>query len=199
MIDAARLLVLCPQAEQSICRSIAGPLQWLIGSWPMPRRAHFLAQIAHESGGFRTMRERLGYSAERIAQVWPRLASRAKELAHNPVKLANAAYANRLGNGSEESGDGYRYSGRGLIQLTGKANYIRLTKISGIDILTDPDRAAHPDIACQIAVAFWVHADCDEAADADDSKEVTRCINGNACLGWQDRAALTERAKAIFA
>jgi putative chitinase len=199
MITAAKLIALCPNAEPSICRSIAGPLQGLIGSWPLLRRVHFIAQIAHESGGFRTMRERLSYSAERIAQVWPRLASRAKELAHNPVKLANAAYANRLGNGSEDSGDGYRYSGRGLIQLTGKANYIRLTKISGIDILTDPDSAALPDIACQIAVAFWKHADCDDAADADDSKEVTRCINGNACLGWKDRAALTERAKAIFA
>jgi predicted chitinase len=60
----------------------------------MPRKAHFIAQIAHESGGFRTMRERLSYSAERIAEVWKRLAPRAQELAHNPVKLANAAYAN---------------------------------------------------------------------------------------------------------
>jgi putative chitinase len=133
MITPAKLIALCPNAEPSICNSIAGPLDGLVGAWPFLRRAHFIAQIAHESGGFRTMRERLSYSADRIGEVWKRLAPRAQELAHNPVKLANAAYANRLGNGSEESGDGYRWSGRGLIQLTGKSNYIRLTQISGID------------------------------------------------------------------
>jgi putative chitinase len=199
MLKPANLLALCPNAEPSICNSIAGPLDALVGAWPFLRRAHFIAQIAHESGGFRTMRERLSYSAERIAQVWPRLAPRAKDLAHNPVKLANAAYANRLGNGSEDSGDGYRYSGRGLIQLTGKANYIRLTKISGIDILTDPDSAALPDIACQIAVAFWKHAGCDAPADADDAEGVTTRVNGAACEGLAQRKALTEMAKAIFA
>jgi putative chitinase len=131
--------------------------------------------------------------------VWPRLAPRAQELAHNPVKLANAAYANRLGNGSEDSGDGYRWSGRGLIQLTGKDNYRRLTQISGIDLLTDPDRAALPKEACQIAVAFWKHAGCDAPADADDVEGVTARINGSACEGLAQRKALTERAKAIFA
>jgi putative chitinase len=199
MLTPDKLTALCPGAEKSIVTCIAAPLDGLVGAWPMPRKAHFLAQIAHESGGFRTMRERLSYSAERIGEVWKRLAPRAQELAHNPVKLANAAYANRLGNGSEDSGDGYRYSGRGLIQLTGKANYIRLTKISGIDILTDPDSAALPDIACQIAVAFWKHAGCDAPADADDAEGVTTRVNGAACEGLAQRKALTEMAKAIFA
>jgi putative chitinase len=209
MITPDKLTALCPRAESSIVTCIAGPLQGLVGAWPMPRKAHFIAQIAHESGGFRSMRERLSYSAERIAEVWKRLAPRAQELAHNPVKLANAAYAEHfnatgklvdpLGNGPESNGNGYRYSGRGLIQLTGKDNYRRLTQISGIDLLTDPDRAALPDVACQIAVAFWKHAGCDAPADADDVEGVTARINGTACEGLAQRKALTERAKAIFA
>src|SRR4029453_2056107 len=90
------------------------------------RIAAFLAQLAHESGEFERLRESLNYSAERLTKVWPNrfpTVAAAEPFARNEQKLGNKVYANRLGNGDEASGDGFRYRGRGLIQLTGRANY----------------------------------------------------------------------------
>ena len=86
----------------------------------------FLAQTAHESGGYKALKENLNYRAETLCKVWPHYFPNmdvANQYAHNQEAIANRAYANRMGNGPEESGDGFRYCGRGLIQLTGKANY----------------------------------------------------------------------------
>ena len=92
-----------------------------------PRRvAAFVAQCAHESGGFRFLKENLNYRAESLVRVWPRYFKNldiAGQYAHNQEAIANRAYANRMGNGPESSGDGYRFCGRGLIQLTGRSNY----------------------------------------------------------------------------
>ncbi len=92
----------------------------------VPRVAAFLAQTAHESGGYRAIKENLNYKAESLMRVWPRYFPTmeiAKQYAHNQEKIANRAYGGRMGNGDEASGDGWRYCGRGLIQLTGKSNY----------------------------------------------------------------------------
>src|SRR5688572_5216436 len=89
------------------------------------RRAHFLAQVAHESGGFKRLVENLNYSADALVRTWPSRfdAATAKQYARQPERIANKVYAGRLGNGDETSGDGWRYRGRGYIQLTGQVNY----------------------------------------------------------------------------
>ncbi|MCU0728992.1 MAG: hypothetical protein MUF41_02655, partial [Sphingopyxis sp.] len=137
-------------AFDAACRSagmIAGtngaPTNWL-------RLAHFLAQTATETGGFRALSENLNYSATGLVATWPsRFPTRAaaEEYAMQPEKLANAVYANRLGNGPPESGDGWRYRGRGLIQLTGRDNYVARARETGLPLVTNPAMAADPAIS----------------------------------------------------
>lgn len=202
MFTQTLLLRLCPHADQAI---LAGAVPVFdaraveFGLTTPLRVAHFLAQLAHESAGFTKAVENLDYSAGRIAAVWPRLAPRADALAHNPEALANAAYCDRLGNGSEQSGDGWRYRGRGLIQITGKDNYSLFGGICGARLKDEPDLAAAPDIAALVALAFWRSRLCNPKADADSVEAVTRAINGPALEGIVERRALTEKAKALLA
>lgn len=163
------------------------------------RPVHFLAQIAHESAGFTAMVENLSYSEKRIGEVWPRLKGRAGELARNPEKLANAAYADRNGNGDEASGDGWLYRGRGPMQITGRGNYRRIGLLMGVDLESFPDMAAEPGVGLWAAFAYWSNANCNESADLDDVQGVTRRINGPALAGLEDRKRLTARAKQVFA
>lgn len=155
------------------------------------RQAHFLAQACYESGYFARLTENLNYSASRIAEVFPRLASRAASLAHNPEALANAAYADRFGNGDEASGDGYRFSGRGLFQTTFRANY------AAIGHEDDPDTVATPAGAVSSAIAYWNSRNCNDAADADNCPRVTLLINGGS-NGLSDRSILKARAVALL-
>lgn len=200
MFDAGRLRALCPQASETIISGAAPVLDERAQSFEITtllRRAHFIAQLAHESARFTKLTENLDYSAERIAAVWPRLKGRADELAHNPEALGNAAYANRLGNGNELSGDGWRYRGRGLIQITGKGNYFARGNALELDLVSDPDQAEDPETAALIAMSFWQARGCSGQADRDDVEAVTRIINGGT-EGLADRRALTERARTIF-
>jgi len=195
MISLAQILALEPGADQAIARSIVAPLNAAMphgGITTHLRVAHFVAQIDWESMHFHRLVENLNYSAERIGQVWPRLAPRAQELAHNPEKLANAAYGGRLGNGPEASGDGWKFAGKGLIQLTGRDNYRRY----GME--STPDLVAQPEGAAMTAVAFWNAAGCNAWADADNVAGVTKAINGPAMDGLEARAAITARAKVVF-
>lgn len=155
------------------------------------RLCHFLAQICCESDFFCRLEEALNYTAPRIAAVWPRLADRADKLAGKPEALANAAYANKNGNGDEASGDGYRYRGRGLLQITGKANYAEAGFVAHPEMLS----TAKASVAS--AISFWDKHKCNAAADRDDVVAVTKIINGGA-NGLADRKVLTMRAKLIF-
>ncbi len=195
-----RLKELCPEALPAIIVPIAPTLESQApqyGVMSLLRRSHLIAQLAHESTGFTRMVENLNYSAERIAVIFPKLALRAQELAHRPEALANAAYANKIGNGDESSGDGWRYRGRGLIQLTGRANYRARGTSLGIDLSANPSQAADPDKAVLIALSYWKSRGCNEAADDDDVEKVTRLINGGV-TGLIVRQKLTDRAKRIF-
>jgi putative chitinase len=162
------------------------------------RIAHFIAQICHESAGFTKLVEDLNYSASRIAEVWPRLKARAAELAHKPEALANAAYGNRMGNGPEESGDGHRYSGRGLIQITGRDNYRDRAVSLRMNLIGEPQLCAEPGTAALVALSFWRARGCNQAADTDSVEAVTRLINGPALQDIERRRELTQRAKVIF-
>lgn len=171
-----------------------------------PRRlAHFLAQLSHESSGFRLREENLIYTTtERLMAVWPRRfpdAASAEPFLHNPEGLANAVYGGRMDN--TELGDGFRYRGRGLIQLTGRHNYRAYGTHLGVDLEGNPDRAADPGIALRIAAEFWSRAklkgerSMNALADDDKITAITYRINGG-FNGAEHRAAELARAKAIW-
>jgi putative chitinase len=202
IITSERLVLLAPRIAPAVADELSGALETAMprfGITDLLPRAHFLAQAAHESQGFTRFGENLHYtSPARIAAVWPRLALRADELAGKPEALANAAYGGKGGNGDEASGDGWRYRGRGLFQLTGRHNYTLAGEALGVDLAGTPDPAAEPELAALTALWFWQQRGCTAAALKDDVDAVTRIINGPMREGLAQRQALTDRAKAIF-
>lgn len=163
------------------------------------RAAMFLAQIGHESGQLRTLVENLNYSADRLLETWPRrfTSAAAATYAKQPERIANRAYANRNGNGDEASGDGWRFRGRGLIQLTGRGNYARYAKETGNDVVANPAMVEQPVIAADAAGWFWAKGNLNRWADAGNLEECTRRVNGG-LNGLDDRRAIWERAKAAL-
>lgn len=164
------------------------------------RKAHFLAQVAHESGGFKFVVENLNYSANALYNVFrkyfPNLEI-ANEYARQQEKIANRVYANRMGNGNEESGEGWKYRGRGLIQLTGKNNYLHLSESTDQNFVTEPELVAQPEWALTSACWFWKKNNINKYADEDDVHMVTKRINGG-YNGLQDRQHYLEEFKKIF-
>jgi len=144
------------------------------------RIAHFMAQIEHESG-LKPISENLNYSAERLLVIFPKYFisnEDANRYARNPQKIANRVYANRMGNGSETSGDGYKFRGRGFIQITGKDNYTMLSKDTRIDFLTNPDLLLDEANSMISALWFWNKNKLNELADKNDIVAITKRING---------------------
>lgn len=160
------------------------------------RVAHFIAQCAHESGGFKFIRENLNYSAAGLnntfRKYFPTIES-AKPYERKPEMIANKVYANRMGNGDEASGDGWRYCGRGLIQLTGKDNYTFFAGSLGIPVEEAADYLATFEGAAQSACFFWEQNNLNRFADANDVKGLTRAINGGQ-IGLEDRIKHTNHA-----
>jgi len=153
------------------------------------RIAMFVAQCAHESGNFRVLKENLNYRAESLMKVWPRhfpSLDVAKQYAHNQEAIANKAYANRMGNGPEESGDGWRYCGRGLIQLTGKINYQNFAMSIETPVEEVPAYLGTFEGAVQSACWFWEANNLNAPSDNGDVLTVTKKINGGT-IGLADR------------
>ena len=152
--------------------------------------AHFLAQCGHESGGFKLTQENLNYSAKGLNGTFKKYfltEATAKPYERNPQKIANRVYGNRMGNGSEETGDGWKYHGRGFIQLTGKDNYTSFSKSIGEDCVANPDLVASK---YPLASAAWFFSKnclkkCVDASDATVTS-VTKCVNGGV-IGLTDR------------
>lgn len=160
------------------------------------RKAAFLAQCIHESGGFVFLTENLNYKAESLVRVWPKYfpnLSVAKQYERNPEKIANRAYANRMGNGSEESGDGWRYCGRGLIQLTGKSNYQAFADSIETPLQSIPEYLQTFEGAVQSACWFWETNNLNALADKKDILGLTKKINGGT-IGLDDRIKHYEHA-----
>ena len=139
--------------------------------------------------------ENLNYSAARLREVFPTrfTPAQAAAYANQPIRIGNRVYAGRLGNGDEKSGDGYRFRGRGLIQLTGRANYARFSAFVGDDVVRAPGRVATM-YAVESAVYFWSTRGLAMAADADDLAGVTRLVTG-AQAGLAGRRLLLDRLK----
>lgn len=153
------------------------------------RQAAFIGQCGHECGNFRILEENLNYRAETLMKLWPKrfpTLEVANEYARNPKKIANKVYASRMGNRDEASGDGFRFRGRGAIQLTGYSNYFHAGKALGIDFVKEPDLVATPQYAALTAGWFWDTHKCNTLADASDWTGLTRKINGGT-IGLQDR------------
>jgi len=162
------------------------------------RLSHFLAQAGHESGGFRVTQENLNYSAKGLVGIFKKYFKRpdgtvdepkAAAYAKKPEKIANLVYGGRMGNGAEASGDGYKFRGRGYIQLTGKDNYTAFGKSIGVDMSVNPDSVASTH-ALTSAAWFWSKNKLNEIADTGATDEVvtkiTKRVNGGT-IGLADR------------
>ena len=167
------------------------PLQFTCDKFEIntPERiAGFLAQVGHESGGLRFTVENLNYRADALTRVWP---SRfppgiAESYAMQPERIANRAYADRMGNGDEASGEGWAYRGRGLIQLTGKDAYAAFSLAADNEALLNPDLVAEPELAALSAGWFWSRNSLNVLADSKDIVGMTRRVNGGT-NGLDDR------------
>jgi putative chitinase len=165
------------------------------------QKAMFIGQCSHESGNFRLLSENLNYKAATLMKLWPKrfpTQEIANAYAGNPKKIANMVYANRMGNRDEASGDGYRFFGRGLVQLTGFSNYFHAGKALGVDFGLNPDLVATPKFAALTAGWFWSTHNCNPPADALDYTKVTKIINGGT-IGLDDRIKHVQQALAVIA
>jgi putative chitinase len=164
------------------------------------RQAAFIGQCAHESMNFTRLEENMNYSAEALMKTWP---SRfptmevAKQYARNPEKIANKVYGGRMGNGTEETGDGWLYHGRGLIQLTGKDNYTLAGDALNMDFIHSPDYVLVPKYAALTAGWYWNKRQLNKEADAKDYTGMTKKINGGT-IGLDDRIAHIKHAQEVL-
>jgi putative chitinase len=164
------------------------------------RLAQFLSQTYVESEAYTALIENLNYSAQSLMRVWPNYFPTiqiANEYAHHPEQIANRAYANRLGNGNEASGDGWRYIGRGLIQVTGKYNYNSFAQNIDMDITQVPAYLLTFNGAVEVACWFWSTHDLNQYSDTQNTKEVTYLINGG-YTDLQQREAAYSNALTIL-
>ncbi|SFH00804.1 putative chitinase [Duganella sp. CF458] len=172
------------------------------------RQSAFLAQVLHESAGLKHLEEGLSYSAPRLRAVFGRRFTsdeQAVAYSHQPEKLANYIYADRMGNGNEASGDGWKYRGRGLIQLTGRDNYARFAAATKTDALANPDLVLSPPAAALSAAWFWSSHGLNDFADKSSAPDgdaqflaLTKRIN-QAADGLASRSALWKLARQVLA
>lgn len=164
------------------------------------RVAAFLAQCAHESGGFVFLKENLNYKAASLRKVFPKYFpddAIAAAYANKPEMIANRVYANRMGNGDEHSGDGFKYCGRGLIQLTGKDNYTFFAASIEVPVEEASEYLQTFEGAVQSACFFWDQNNLNQWADKGDILTLTKRINGGT-IGLEDRIKHYEHALHIF-
>jgi putative chitinase len=206
--------------KQSVAEQWVGAIQAAcreFGIDTQQRIAGFLSQCAHESGGFSMLEENLNYRAATMAVCWPaRFAVKnpdgtwakdakggkvpnkfALALERKPEAIANVVYSARMGNGPVESGEGWKYRGRGLKQLTGKDNYTRCGKALGVDLVSNPDLLLQPEFAARSAAWFWSANNCNSFADAGDIVGLTKRINGG-LIGIDDRKARYAKVNAAM-
>ena len=163
------------------------------------RQAASIGQCGHECGNFRILEENLNYRAEALQKLWPRRfdAAKAQMCAKNPKLIANTVYSGRMGNRDETSGDGYRFRGRGCIQLTGSANYHHAGQALGVDLIMQPELVATPQYAALTAGWFWDVQKLNQYADNQDYKTMTKKINGG-FIGLDDRIKHINHALSVL-
>lgn len=193
MITLDMLQKLCPKTKKSVLELYAVPVHEVAEYYDMyqnmNRAAAFVAQIAHESGGFNFVKENLNYGSAGLMNTFKKYFP-SKDIAdqyqRQPEKIANRVYANRMGNGDEASGDGYRFCGRGLIQLTGRNNYTKFANDLGISVEDTVAYLETPAGAVSSAGWFWDQNNLNQYCDKNDFVTLTKRINGGT-IGLEDR------------
>ena len=201
-LTAEQLKKIMPKITQANLDAYLGPLNDAMAKFEITTRARmrmFLANLAHESIELLANKENLNYSAEGLLKIFPAYfnAETAKEFAKKPEKIANRVYANRMGNGDEASGDGWKYRGKGPIQITGKNNHAAAGKALGYDFIANPDALLLPGAGSFAAAWFFHTAKCNVLADNDTPEAflaVVKKINGGT-NGLEDRKKYWELAK----
>ena len=157
-----------------------------------------MSQIEHESN-LKPISENLNYSKDGLLKIFSKYFNEktATEYSRNPIKIANKVYSNRMGNGDENSGDGWKYRGRGFIQLTGKDNYKSLSEYTGIDFVNNPDLLLEEANALISAIWFWNKNNLNKYADLDDINSITKKINGG-FNGIEHRKKLLNKYKQLL-
>jgi len=185
MITIELLQKVCPGTKKTILEKYVGPLYTIALYYDIAdtkeRTAAFIAQLAHESGGFNTVIENLNYSAEGLTRVFPKYfpsLDLANQYARNPEKIANRVYANRMKNNDEASGDGWKFRGRELIQITGKDNYTKFAQSLEMDLNATVEYLETPSGAAVSAGWFWDTNKLNSYCDKNDFIGLTKRING---------------------
>lgn len=192
MITPQLIIAITGNADIKTVTEIANALNDTITKYSINtplRISHFLAQLLHESGNFKFLRENLNYSVKGLLTTFPKYfinEAAATPYARNQEMIANRVYGGRMGNGDEKSGDGFKFRGRGYIQITGKNNYTALSNDLKIDFLSKPELLETIQYAALSAGWFWNKNGLNALADKDDVLGVTRRINGGV-IGLQDR------------
>ena len=203
MLTLEQLKKICPQTKESVLTGFVEPLNTVCAKYEIntkERLAGFIAQVAHESGNFNFVKENLNYKAESLTKVFPKYfhtLEEAKDYEHNQEKIANKIYASRMGNGDTASGDGYKFRGRGLIQLTGKDNYTKLAHALGKSLDETVAYLETTAGAVESAAWFWKTHGLNEIADAGDIVTMTKRINGGT-IGLDDRKAHYNTALSVL-
>lgn len=195
-------MTIMPQATQENADKYLGPLNDTTGKYQISglALAAFMATIAEESGQLKATREFMSYSAERLGEIFPThfAESELATFARHPVMIANRVYAGRLGNGDEAMGDGWRYRGGGLMQLTGRDMYNKYSLHTGAPLIEQPELIERPDYSADSAGwVFAIEKNLNAEAAAGNFRFVTKKINGG-FNGWSNRLAFYERAKAVL-
>ena len=160
----------------------------------------FIGQCGHECGNFKVLEENLNYRAATLMKLWPKrfpTQEVANSYEKNPKKIANMVYSSRMGNRDEASGDGYRFRGRGCIQLTGHSNYYHAGQACGVDFVMSPDLVGTPKYAAITAGWFWSTHNCNTLAENQDWIALTKKINGGT-IGLKERIEHTEKAISVL-
>ena len=164
------------------------------------QQAAFIGQCGHECGNFKVLEENLNYRAATLMKLWPKrfpTQEIANEYEKQPKKIANKVYSSRMGNRDEASGDGWRFRGRGAIQLTGSDGYFHAGKALGVDFWANPDLVATPKYAALTAGWFWSTHKCNELAENSNWVGLTKRINGGT-IGLDDRIKHTNHALEVL-
>ena len=199
-ITVQQLLQILPNAGQSagvfvpVLNTAMNRYQ-IVGS---KRIAAFIAQVGHESGQLTRLVENLNYGADALRKTWPGRfdVELASAVARKPEQIANIVYSNRMGN--TEQGDGWKYRGRGLIQITGQNNYRVCGEVLGLDLIAHPELLEKPQHACMSAAWFWATSGLNTLADLGTFNTITHRINGGQ-NGTADRQTLYAKAMKVLA
>lgn len=201
-ITAEQLKRIVPTLSENRCKEYLPYLLQTMSEFEInspSRVAAFIAQTAHESAGYSAFLENLNYSAQALLNTWPKRFTQesAALYARQPEKIANHVYSNRLENGDEANGDGWRYRGRGVIQTTGRINYKACGIGLNLDLIVSPELLEQPLNSFRSAGWYWKSRNCNSFADSGDFVGLTKAINGG-LNGLDDRRVYYTRAKTTF-